>query len=405
MQLSGKKIVLAVTGSIAAYKTPQLVRLLVKAGAEVRVLTTAAAESFVSPLALATVSKHPVFSNVSDGAAWNNHVELGRWADVMLIAPCSANSLAKLANGICDNLVCAVYLSATCPVLVAPAMDEDMWLHATTRNNIQKLRSYGNQIIPVAHGELASGLIGEGRMAEPEDILKYLEVFFSEQQDKPLKGTHALVTAGPTYERLDPVRFIGNFSSGKMGVAIAEALADKGAQVTLVLGPSHLQVYTAGIKVVRVESAQQMYDACMQAFTGADVAVLAAAVADYRPQEVAGEKIKKQGETLELKLERNKDILATLGGIKKPGQTLVGFALETTNEEAHAREKLEKKNADMIVLNTLRDEGAGFGHDTNKITIVKRSGEMEALPLQSKHDTAVAIINHIVALRHAEKTV
>lgn len=405
MQLSGKKIVLAVTGSIAAYKTPQLVRLLVKAGAEVRVLTTAAAESFVSPLALATVSKHPVFSNVSDGAAWNNHVELGRWADVMLIAPCSANSLAKLANGICDNLVCAVYLSATCPVLVAPAMDEDMWLHPTTRNNIQKLRSYGNQIIPVAHGELASGLIGEGRMAEPEYIEKYLEVFFSKQQDKPLKGTHALVTAGPTYERLDPVRFIGNFSSGKMGVAVAEALADSGAQVTLVLGPSNMQVYHAGINVVRVESAQQMYDACMQAFPRADISVLAAAVADYRPQQMAEEKIKKQEDTLELKLEKNKDILATLGGMKKPGQTLVGFALETTNELTHAKGKLEKKNADMIVLNTLRDEGAGFGHDTNKITIVKRNGETEALPLQSKQETAAAIINHIVAIRHAEKTV
>jgi phosphopantothenoylcysteine decarboxylase/phosphopantothenate--cysteine ligase len=405
MQLSGKKIVLAVTGSIAAYKTPQLVRLLVKAGAEVRVLTTAAAESFVSPLALATVSKHPVLSNVSDGAAWNNHVELGRWADVMLVAPCSANSLAKLANGICDNLVCAVYLSATCPVLVAPAMDEDMWLHPTTRNNIQKLRSYGNQIIPVAHGELASGLIGEGRMAEPEDIVKYLEVFFSKQQDKPLKGTHALVTAGPTYERLDPVRFIGNFSSGKMGVAVAEVLADRGAQVTLVLGPSNIQVYHAGINVVGVESAQQMYDACMQAFSTADIAVLAAAVADYRPQQMAEEKIKKQGDTLELKLEKNKDILATLGGMKKAGQTLVGFALETTNELAYAKEKLEKKNADMIVLNTLRDEGAGFGHDTNKITIVKRNGDTEALPLQSKQDAAVAIINHIVAIRHVEKTV
>lgn len=405
MQLSGKKIVLAVTGSIAAYKTPQLVRLLVKAGAEVRVLTTAAAEGFVSPLALATVSKHPVLSNVSDGAAWNNHVELGRWADVMLIAPCSANSLAKLANGICDNLVCAVYLSATCPVLVAPAMDEDMWLHPTTRNNIQKLRSYGNQIIPVAHGELASGLIGEGRMAEPEEIVKYLEVFFSKQQDKPLKGVQALVTAGPTYERLDPVRFIGNFSSGKMGVAVAEALADSGAQVTLVLGPSTLQVFHAGINVVRVESAQQMYDACMQVFPTAEISVLAAAVADYRPQQMAEEKIKKQGDTLELRLEKNKDILATLGGMKKPGQTLVGFALETTNELAHAKEKLERKNADMIVLNTLRDEGAGFGHDTNKITIVKRNGDTEALPLQSKQDAAAAIINHIVAIKHAEKTV
>jgi phosphopantothenoylcysteine decarboxylase/phosphopantothenate--cysteine ligase len=405
MQLSGKKIILAVTGSIAAYKTPHLVRLLVKAGAEVKVITTPSAENFVSALSLATVSKHPVHSNVSDGSAWNNHVELGRWADVMLIAPCSANTLAKMANGICDNLVCAVYLSAICPVLVAPAMDEDMWLHASTRNNIQKIRSYGNHIIPVVHGELASGLIGEGRMAEPEDIVTHISEFLTKQANKPLKGVEALVTAGPTYERIDPVRFVGNFSTGKMGIAIAEALAEQGAKVTLVLGPSHLQVYNAGINVVKVESAQEMFDACMKVFPAMQIAVLAAAVADYRPEETAPEKIKKKGDTLELKLTKNKDILATLGGMKKAGQFLTGFALETNNEIAHATEKLKAKNADMIVLNTLRDEGAGFGHDTNKITIITGDGQQESLPLQSKHDAANAIVNIILDKRHAEKTV
>lgn len=404
MDLSGKKIVLAVTGSIAAYKTPELVRQMIKAGAEVKVIMTPAAEKFVSPLSLATVSKHPVYSNVSDGAAWNNHVEMGRWADTMVIAPCSANTLAKMANGLCDSLVNAVYLSAICPVFVAPAMDEDMWLHQSTRNNIQKIRTYGNHIIPVAHGELASGLVGEGRMAEPADIVAHLADFFANQGNKPLSGKKALVTAGPTYEKIDPVRFIGNFSSGKMGVAIAEELANKGATVTLVLGPTHLQVFHANVNVVRVESAQQMYDACMTAFTDTNIAILAAAVADYRPDQVADQKIKKQGDTLDIKLTKNKDILASLGSNKKAGQVLVGFALETTNELEHAKGKLEAKNADMIVLNSLKDEGAGFGHDTNKITLVSRNGQ-QALPLQSKQDAAAAIVNYIVELQHAEKTV
>ncbi len=400
MSLTGKKIVLAVTGSIAAYKTPQLVRLLVKAGAEVKVLTTRAAADFVSPLSLATVSKHPVLSDVSDGSTWNNHVELGLWADVMLIAPCSANSLAKLANGICDNLVCAVYLSARCPVFVAPAMDEDMWKHSSTQNNLNKIRSYGNHIIPVGHGELASGLVGEGRMAEPEDMITFLTDFLSATQ--PLKGKKALVTAGPTYERIDPVRFIGNFSTGKMGIAIAEVLADKGAEVTLVLGPTSERSQHPGVQTVRIESAKELYSESTKAFENADIAVLAAAVADYRPEQMATEKIKKAESGLSISLTKTEDTLLSLGKIKRPDQTLVGFALETTNELEHGMKKLVAKNADMIVLNSLKDEGAGFGHDTNKITLLTRSEAPESLPLLSKKEAAIAIVNHILKLRHAE---
>lgn len=403
MSLAGKKIVLAVTGSIAAYKTPQLVRLLVKAGAEVKVLTTRAAADFVSPLSLATVSKHPVLSDVSDGSTWNNHVELGLWADAMLIAPCSANSLAKLANGLCDNLVCAVYLSARCPVFIAPAMDEDMWIHATTQGNLKKIRTYGNHIIPVGHGELASGLVGEGRMAEPEDILTYLADFLA--APKPLKGKKALVTAGPTYERIDPVRFIGNFSTGKMGIAIAEALADKGADVTLVLGPSHEKTHHPQIRTTRIESANELYTESNKAFEQADIAVLAAAVADYRPEHKATEKIKKAETGLTIALTKTEDTLLSLGKIKRADQTLVGFALETTNELEHGMKKLLAKNADMIVLNSLKDDGAGFGHDTNKITLLTRDSAPESLPLLSKKDAAAAIVNHILKLRHAEKTV
>lgn len=385
---------LAVTGSIAAYKTPQLVRSLIKAGADVKVIVTAAAEKFVSTLSLATVSKHPVFSNVSDGSEWNNHVELGLWADAMIIAPCSANTLAKLAHGLCDTLVNAVYLSARCPVFIAPAMDEDMWLHASTRENLTKVKTFGNHIIPVVHGELASGLIGEGRMAEPEQITDFLGAFFN--QAKPLAGKKALVTAGPTYERLDPVRFIGNFSSGKMGIALAETLADNGAEVTLVLGPSHYSTQHPHIHTIHIESAGEMYDACMKHFPDAAIAILAAAVADFRPEEKAPEKIKKHADTLELRLVKTPDILATLGTKKKDGQLLVGFALETNNELENALKKLQSKNADMIVLNSLQDEGAGFGHDTNKITILDRNGTHTTLPLQSKKDAAGAIIKHIL---------
>jgi phosphopantothenoylcysteine decarboxylase/phosphopantothenate--cysteine ligase len=400
MSLQGKKIILAITGSIAAYKTPQLVRLLVKAGAEVQVIMTGSAADFVSPLALATVSRREVFSSVSNGAHWNNHVHLGRWADVLLVAPCSANSMAKMAQGLCDNMVMAVYLSAPCPVLIAPAMDEDMWLHAATKANLSTLQSYGHRIIPVAHGELASGIVGAGRMAEPEEIQQYLEGFFAVADTIPSAGKKALVTAGPTYEALDPVRFIGNFSTGKMGIAVALAFAAKGIAVDLVLGPSAEKADHPLVTVHKVVSAREMYEVCDRVFPQSDYAVLSAAVADFRPQEQAEEKIKKgKEETLQLTLVKNPDILAHLGSIKKPEQVLAGFALETTNELENAKAKLERKNADMIVLNSLREEGAGFGHDTNKVNILQRDGTVTALPLQSKSEIAKSIVDCILSLK------
>lgn len=410
MSLQSKKIILAVTGSIAAYKTPALVRLLIKAGAEVRVITTPAAESFVSPLALATVSKNPVLGNVHDGASWNNHVELGLWADAMLIAPCSANTLAKLASGLCDTLVNAVYLSARCPVFIAPAMDEDMWLHPSTRANLEKVRSWGNHTIPVAHGELASGLIGEGRMAEPEDLVIHLANFFgSEAQGQssnaptlqPLSGSRAIVTAGPTYERLDPVRFIGNFSTGKMGIALAEALAERGAEVTLILGPTHLSTTHRGVRTLRVESADEMHSAAVEAWPDADIAIMAAAVADYKPAQAAEQKIKKTEEAFSLQLTKTPDILAALGRSKRGDQILVGFALETENGLVNAHEKRLRKGADLMVLNSLADEGAGFGHDTNKVTLIGKTGAIQTLPLQSKKEVAAAIVQKIISLHHA----
>ncbi|MBL7712437.1 MAG: bifunctional phosphopantothenoylcysteine decarboxylase/phosphopantothenate--cysteine ligase CoaBC [Chitinophagaceae bacterium] len=394
MSLKGKKIILGVTGSIAAYKTPHLVRLLVKEGAAVKVICTEAAGKFVSTLALSTVSRHEVLSNISDGSAWNNHVALGRWADVMLVAPCSANTLARLAQGICDNLLAAVYLSATCPVHIAPAMDEDMWHHPSTKNNLKTLAAYGNQLIPVGHGELASGLVGEGRMAEPEDLVRHLSAYF-DKTTLPLSGKKALVTAGPTFERLDPVRYLGNFSTGKMGIALAERLAALGAEVNLVLGPTHLRPADPKVQVTQVESAGEMFDACAALFPAADIAIMAAAVADFRPKERAGQKIKKTAETLELVLEKNKDILAYLGSIKKEQQLLVGFALETHNEMEHARAKLQAKNADFIVLNSLQQSGAGFGTDTNQVSILGRDGSVTEIPLQSKTSVASAIISYI----------
>ncbi len=404
MSLKGKKIILAVTGSIAAYKTPHLVRLLVKAGAEVQVLVTDAAAQFVSPLSLSTVSGRQVLNSVTDGSNWNNHVALGLWADALVVAPCSANTLAKLANGLCDNIVCAVYLSARCPVFIAPAMDEDMWIHPATRANVSKVQSFGNDVIPTGYGELASGLVGEGRMAEPENIVMLLTEHFSGGDKKPLSGLKAFVTAGPTYERLDPVRYIGNFSTGRMGIAVAEALADAGAQVTLIAGPMERKSANPVINTINIESAHEMYEAGMVLGKDADIAVLAAAVADYRPVKLAENKIKKTDGELNLALTKTEDLLAALGKIKQPRQTLVGFALETENEIENAQKKLTAKNADMIVLNSLNDEGAGFKHDTNKITLLKRDGSMTPLPLQSKRNAAIAIVEHITQLRYAEKT-
>jgi len=391
-----KKIILGISGSIAAYKSAQLTRLLVKAGSDVRVLMTTSATTFISPLTLSTLSRHPVLSDVQSGEAWNNHVELGLWADALVIAPASANTLAKLANGLCDNILTAVYLSARCPVFVAPAMDVDMWHHPATQANIERLRAHGVHVIPVEHGELASGLVGDGRMAEPESIALFLERFFA--TDKPLQAKKALVTAGPTHEPLDPVRFIGNNSSGKMGIALAESLAKLGAEVTLVLGPTHLLPENNGIQVVPVVSAQDMFDACTPIFPNADIIVHAAAVADYRPKAYSSSKIKKKDEEMHLDLAKTVDIAASLGKTKRSNQIVVGFALETNDEETNAAAKLKKKNLDFIVLNSLRDAGAGFGHDTNKIAILRPDGSKTTFDLKSKSAVAEDIVAEILRL-------
>lgn len=394
--LLGKKIILGISGSIAAYKSASLTRLLIKAGAEVQVLMTPSAQGFITPLTLSTLSKRPVFSEVSTESAWNNHVELGLWADAMVIAPATATTLAKLANGLCDNILAAAYLSARCPVFFAPAMDLDMWHHPATRSNVSRLQGYGNHLIPVGVGELASGLSGEGRMAEPEAIVAHLEQFFD--QSKDLSGKKILLTAGPTYEPIDPVRFIGNRSSGKMGVALADAAARRGARVTLVLGPSKLSPTEQNVQVIRVETAQEMHDAALQVFAEADAAILAAAVADYRPKTVASEKIKKKGEELQLDLIKNPDIAVKLGQLKKPGQLLIGFALETNDEESNAQGKLERKNFDFIVLNSLRDAGAGFNHDTNKISILFKNNKRRDFELKSKNAVADDILQAMIDL-------
>ena len=390
--LKGKKILIAVSGSIAAYKIPQLVRLLVKDGAEVKVIMTEAAKSFVSPLTLSTLTKQEVLSGLAAGDTWANHVMLGRWADVILIAPLSCNTLAKMAVGLCDNLLLAVYLSATCPVVVAPAMDEDMWHHFTTKKNIDLLAFNGVQIIPVESGELASGLIGEGRMAETETIAAWLHHFFLKNHQ--FKGRKVLITAGPTYEALDPVRFIGNNSSGKMGLAIANNFLKRGADVTLVMGPTSLKV-PASIKLIKVTSADEMYNACLTAFPDMDIAVMSAAVADYTPVTVVDEKIKKSEDYFSIELKRTKDILKQLGSIKKVGQFLVGFALETNNEKQNALKKLSEKNADLIVLNSLNDTGAGFGLDTNKITIFDKNQQEYHFDIKSKDAVAADIVDII----------
>jgi phosphopantothenoylcysteine decarboxylase/phosphopantothenate--cysteine ligase len=396
--LKGKKILLGISGSIAAYKTPHLVRLLTKQGAEVRVVMTPAATQFVSPLALATVSKQPVLIALAENDQWANHVQLGRWADYMIMAPLSCNTLAKMAQGICDNLLMAVYLSATCPVVVAPAMDEDMWLHPSTSRNLQILESYGNQIIPVEHGELASGLIGAGRMAEPEKILEWIDQKLNQQQF--LFGKKVLITAGPTHEPLDPVRFIGNRSSGKMGIALAKACEVLGAEVTLVLGPSTEKAPSGAIKVIPVQTAKEMLDACMDIFPKSDIAIMAAAVADYTPEHPSGQKIKKTDTDLSLKLIRTPDILQTLGKMKKENQCLVGFALETEKEREHALDKLVRKNADFIVLNSMNEPGAGFGIDTNKISIFDRYKNEWHFETKSKQEVAHDILQVVYASKH-----
>ena len=394
--LEGKKILLGISGSIAAYKSIFLTRLFIKAGAEVKVVMTPSAKDFVTPLSISTISKNEVLSDLVLNDTWNNHVQLGRWADLMLIAPLSCNTLAKMANGICDNLLLATYLSATCPVVVAPAMDEDMWLHPATAANIEKLKSFGNRVIPVEKGELASGLYGDGRMAEPEQIISFLEMnFFFEG---PLKGKKALVTAGPTHEPFDPVRYISNQSTGKMGVAIARELASRGAAVELVLGPSSIEINDPRIQVTHVQSAEEMYNACITIFPSAQIAVMSAAVSDYTPVSFSKEKIKKNSQTFTLELSRTKDILQTLGEKKKEGQILVGFALENKNEILYAKNKLQSKNADMMVLNSLNDAGAGFGFDTNQVTIFEKNGDEIPYGQKSKQLVARDIVDRIIKL-------
>ena len=393
--LKGKKILLGVTGSIAAYKAANLVRLLTKAGAEVKIILTPAAKEFVSPLTLSTLSHHRVLIDLVHNDTWENHALLGRWADIMLIAPLSCHTLAKMASGYCDNLLMAVYLSATCKVVLAPAMDEDMWLHPATKRNLQIITSYGNIVLPVESGELASGLTGEGRMTEPIAMVEWLSQYFAAGQ--LLKGKKVLVTAGPTYESIDPVRFIGNHSSGKMGLAIAEAFISHGAAVTLIMGPSSL-VVPASISTIRVQTAADMFEACKAVFPTVDIAVMSAAVADYTPIVTQPEKIKKANADISITFTKTRDILKYLGETKRSDQLLVGFALETSDEENSAKKKLIEKNADLIVLNSLNDAGAGFGHDTNKITIFDKSGNTYYFDTKSKKAVAEDIVNRIIQL-------
>ena len=405
--LSGKKIVLGISGGIAAYKTASLVRLFIKAGAHVQVIMTPASKDFITPLTLSTLSKNPVYSsfykeedssnsqeNPDQNLEWNNHVEIALWADLIVIAPATANTLSKMANGICDNLVIATYLSAKCPVYFAPAMDLDMYKHPSTIESFRKLKSYGNIIIPAENGELASGLSGEGRMAEPENIVSFLENDLGSKL--PLKGKTILITAGPTYEAIDPVRFIGNHSSGKMGFDLAKSAANYGASVILISGPSHLTIEDNLVKVIRVVSAQEMYEATHKYFDTADVVIAAAAVADYKPKKTALQKIKKAEDSFTIELEKTKDILASLGEIKK-NQFLIGFALETENEIENAKLKVQKKNLDLIVLNSLQDEGAGFGGTTNKVTFIDKNLKVQPMELKAKEAVANDIINKIIA--------
>jgi phosphopantothenoylcysteine decarboxylase/phosphopantothenate--cysteine ligase len=392
MLLKGKKILLGISGSIAAYKAAPLSRLFIKAGAEVQILMTEAATNFISPLTLSTLTNKAVFSTVHSEEGWNNHVEFGLWADAMIVAPATANTLSRMACGLCDNVVLAAYLSARCPVFVAPAMDVDMWKHPTTLRNIDQLQQDGVHVLPVEHGELASGLIGEGRMAEPETILSHLQNFF--QKKSFLKGKKILITAGPTLEEIDPVRYISNYSSGKMGLALTRAALEAGASVTLVLGPVHIPILThAELEVIHVKGAQEMYQAALQHFEKADIGIMAAAVADYRPESIAEQKIKKTGDQLVLKLIKNPDIAAELGRRKRPEQFLVGFALETENQEVNALSKLHKKNLDLIVLNSPNTPGAAFLHDTNQVSLLEADGTQQEFPLKTKDEVALDILN------------
>lgn len=395
MKLQGKHIVLGITGSIAAYKACLLIRLLVKEGAEVQVVITPSGKEFITPLTLSTLTRKPVISEFfsqRDGT-WNSHVDLGLWADLMVIAPATASTIGKMAHGIADNMLITTYLSMKAPVMVAPAMDLDMYAHPATQHNIDILRSYGNIIVEPGSGELASQLVGKGRMEEPENILLHICDALNPHANR-LRGKKVLITAGPTYEKIDPVRFIGNYSSGKMGYAIAETCASEGAEVTLVSGPTSLQPRHTSIRCIRVESAQEMYEAATAQFADADITILSAAVADFTPEEVAGKKIKREKGAQTLTLQPTHDIAAELGRRKQEGQLLVGFALETHDEEANARHKLEKKNLDLIVLNSLQDAGAGFMHDTNKVTLLTAESA-QSFPLKSKEAVAKDIIDKI----------
>lgn len=394
MTLKGKKILLAISGGIAAYKMNYLVRDFVKKGAEVKVILTPSAENFVSKVTLSTLSKNPVFSDFYDeNGTWNSHVELALWADLLLISPCTANTLAKMVHGICDNLVIATYMSAKCPVFIAPAMDLDMYAHFSTQENLEKAERNGHHVIPAEFGELASGLEGQGRLAEPETILQKVEEFFNSNSIKNLEGKTVLITAGPTYEAIDPVRFIGNHSSGKMGFSIAEEAEKRGAKVILISGPTSQKLNNQNIEIHKVTSAKEMYDEVFKHYENCDIAIMSAAVADYTPKFVAKEKIKKSEEEFTIELVKNPDILKTMGE-KKSHHFLVGFALETQNEEENAKGKLEKKNIDMIVLNSLKDEGAGFQKDTNKIKILTKT-EQKEFHLKSKDEVAKDILDFV----------
>lgn len=400
--LKDKNILLGITAGIAAYKSASLVRLFIKAGANIKVVMTPASKDFITPLTLSTLSKNPVYSSFvdeeDDNQVWNNHVDLGLWADLFVIAPATANTLAKMANGVCDNILLATYLSAKCPVYFAPAMDLDMYKHQSTKTSFEKLSSFGNKMIPAGTGELASGLVGEGRMAEPKDIVDFITNDILDQL--PLNGKSVLITAGPTYEALDPVRFIGNHSSGKMGFEIAKSAANLGAKVTLVSGPTHQNIDHNHVILKPVVSAQEMYNEVHKHFKDSDIAILSAAVADYRPKKVADKKIKKKDSTFTIELEKTKDILRSLGEAKS-NQFLVGFALETNDELANAKGKLRSKNLDLIVLNSLKDEGAGFGVSTNKVTFITSTDEVIEHELKSKAEVAHDLMQQILKQLHA----